>query len=73
MREIARLSGNARNTVRAILRTEGLRQAKPQHRPTKLDLYKAYLKNRYTQTGLSAVHLSAEIRGSEWKRFLAIC
>ena len=61
VREIARLSGYARNTVRAILRTEGLRQPKPRHRQTKLDLYKAYLKNRYAQTGLSAVRLLAEI------------
>jgi transposase len=61
VREIARMSGYARNTVRAILRTEGLRQPKPRHRQTKLDSYKAYLKTRYSQTGLSAVRLLAEI------------
>jgi transposase len=61
VREIARMSGYARNTVRAVLRTEGLRQPKSRNRQTKLDSYKEYLKNRYTQTGLSAVRLLPEI------------
>lgn len=62
MREIARLTGYARNTVRAILRTEGLRQPKPRRRTTALDSYQDYLRRRHAETGLSAVRLLAEIR-----------
>lgn len=61
IREIARRTGYARNTVRAILRTEGLRAAKPRQRASKLEPYRAYLQDRYSQTSLSAVRLHAEI------------
>jgi transposase len=55
-----------------------VRQAKPRHRQTKLDSYKEYLETRYSQTGLSAVRLSAEIKAQGYtggihavRRFIA--
>lgn len=62
VREIARLTGYARNTVRAVLRTEGLRQPKPRRRTSPLDAYQDYLRHRHAETGLSAVRLLQEIR-----------
>jgi transposase len=62
VREIARLTGYARNTVRAILRTEGLRQPKPRRRTSPLDPYQDYLRRRHAETGLSAVRLLEEVR-----------
>lgn len=41
IREIARRTGFARNTVRAILRTEGWRAPKPRQRSSKLEPYRA--------------------------------
>ncbi len=61
IREIARRTGFARNTVRAILRTEGLRTPQPRPRASKLEPYWAYLRERHAATGLSAVRLHAEI------------
>ena len=61
MREIARQTGYARNTVRAILRTAGLRSSRVRSRPSQLEPYHDYLRARYAETGLSAVRLRAEI------------
>lgn len=61
VRQIARLSGHARNTVRAILKAEGLRPPQTRSRPTKLTEHHDYLRER-AATGLSAVRLLAELQ-----------
>lgn len=66
VREIARETGLARNTVRGILRGEHDGRYGPRKpRPTKLDEHKAYLRERLDQAGkvrLDATVLLREIR-----------
>ena len=62
IRDIARTTGHARNTVRKVLRGEHDLKAKPVERASKLDPFKDYLKQRYEAHGLSAVRLIEEIR-----------
>ncbi len=66
VREIARDTGLARNTIRGILRGEHDGQYGPRKpRPTKLDEHKAYLRDRLEQAGairLNATVLLREIR-----------
>jgi transposase len=66
IREIARLLGASRNTVRAVLRSESDGRYGPRRRPPhKLDPYKAYLRNRVETAGpiaLPATVLLREIR-----------
>jgi transposase len=62
IRQIAKQTGLARNTIRRVLR-----QSKPQPfqspaRTSKLDDFKAYVKQRYETYRLSAVRLLEEIR-----------
>jgi transposase len=77
VRQIARLTGHARNTVRAILKAEGLRTPKPRRRQTKLDEHRDYLCAR-AASGLTAVRLLAELQARGYtggihavRRFLA--
>lgn len=77
LRQIARLTGHSRNTVRAILKAEGLRAPQPRHRKTKLDPHLDYLRER-AATGLSAVRLLEELQAKGYqggihavRRFLA--
>ena len=77
VREIARLTGHSRNTVRKLLRANKAPLAAARVRPSKLDAFKEYLTERWTAHGLSAVRLLPEIRsqgftGSEQilRRFL---
>lgn len=67
IREIARETGIARNTVRAILRGEHRGRYVPREpRPTKLDPFKDYLQNRLERAGKIELHatvLLREIRG----------
>lgn len=77
VRQIARLTGHARNTVRTILRSGGLRTPEPRRRKTKLDPHLDYLRER-AATGLSAVRLLAELQARGYaggihavRRFLA--
>lgn len=77
VRQIARLTGHARNTVRAILKAEGLRPSQPRQRKTKLDEHHDYLRGR-AATGLSAVRLLGELQARGYtggihavRRFLA--
>jgi transposase len=58
---IAKQAGLSRNTVRKVLRGEHPLRIKACKRGSKLDPYKAYLKERYDAYGLSAVRLHAEI------------
>ena len=62
MREISLRTGYARNTVRAILRTSGLRTPRVRARASRLEAYREYLRLRHAETGLSAVRLLQEIR-----------
>mgnify|MGYP005854289533 CR=1 FL=1 len=61
LRQIARLTGHSRNTVRAILRAEGVRKAAARQRTSSLTAHEAYLRRRFAETGLSAVRLHQEI------------
>ncbi|MBI1783939.1 IS21 family transposase [Candidatus Sumerlaeota bacterium] len=61
IRDIARLTGHSRNTVRKILRGEHSLKMDVPERPSKLDPYKDYLRERFEAHGLSAVRLIAEI------------
>jgi transposase len=62
VREIARLTGHARNTVRKLLRATLTPVAASRVRASKLDIYKPYLTQRWQAHGLSAVRLWPEIR-----------
>ena len=62
VREIARLTGHSRNTVRKLLRATRAPVPAPRSRASKLDEYKAYLTERWQAHGLSAVRLVPEIR-----------
>lgn len=77
VRQIARLTGHARNTVRAILKAGSLRAPQSRQRQTKLDPHHDYLRER-AGTGLSAVRLLAELQARGYqggihavRRFLA--
>jgi transposase len=63
-RQIAKLTGHGRNTVKKMLEMEA-EQAQTRtykKRASKLDEFKPYLKARYEEFGLSAVRLKEEIR-----------
>lgn len=62
IRQIAKLSGFSRNTIRQVLRSSAPLPFQTPERPSKLDPYKAYLSARYLATGLSAVRLHEEIK-----------
>lgn len=61
VREIARLTGHSRNTVRKMLRAVSSPRPTPRVRPSALDPFKDYLRQRWQEHGLSAVRLHAEI------------
>ncbi|MGZ3518885.1 MAG: IS21 family transposase [Vulcanimicrobiaceae bacterium] len=63
IREIAREMGIARNTVRAILRGEHRgRYASREPRPTKLDPYAGYLRERLERAGKVQLHATVLLR-----------
>jgi transposase len=62
VREIARLTGHSRNTVRKLLRAKRAPTPVSRTRVSKLNDYKAYLTERWQAHGLSAVRLTPEIR-----------
>ena len=62
IRTIARITGHSRNTVRKVLRGEHDLKCRPSPRPSKLDPFKDYLRQRFEQYRLSAVRLIEEIR-----------
>jgi len=62
IRQIARLTGNSRNTVRRMLRGARPPQFQTPERGSKLDAFKEYVRQRYEACGLSAVRLLEEIR-----------
>jgi transposase len=67
VREIARLSGHSRNTVRKLLRARRVPLPATRERASKLDAYKAYLTERWQAHGLSAVRLLPELRSQGFK------
>lgn len=62
VREIARITGRSRNTVRAALKERTPKSYERPARPTKLDPFKSYLSERYKECSLSAVRLIGEIQ-----------
>lgn len=62
VREIARLTGHSRNTVRKLLRAKRAPARAPRARASKLDSFKPYLTERWIAHRLSAVRLLPEIR-----------
>jgi transposase len=62
VREIARITGRSRNTVRAALKERTPKSYERPPRPTKLDAFKNYLSERYKECSLSAIRLIAEIQ-----------
>jgi len=62
IKQICRMTGYSRNTVRKVLREGSPKRREAQRRASKLDAYKDYLEKRYAETGLSAVRLTGEIR-----------
>lgn len=62
IRDMARLTGLSRNTVRKVLRGEHTLRIDAGPRGSQLDPFKEYLRQRYEAHGLSAVRLIEEIR-----------
>ena len=62
VRQIARMSGHSRNTVRKLLRAKTAPAPKPRVRGSKLDDHRDYLTERWQAHRLSAVRLFAEIQ-----------
>jgi len=62
IRQVAKLSGHARNTVRSVIRP-GNNEPQPENRGRKSKLadFREYLTRRYLETGLSGVRLCEEI------------
>ena len=61
-REIARVTGHSRNTVARILSERAPQPFHTPPRPSRLDPFKPYLKERYGALSLSSVRLLDEIR-----------
>jgi len=61
IKQIVRMTGYSRNTVRKALRKEYGSNQERKKRPSLLDDYKSYLKKRYEETGLTAQRLHEEI------------
>jgi len=62
IRQVAKLSGHARNTVRGVIRPSAdPSRIEKRGRKSKLTDFKEYLRARYLETGLSGVRLREEI------------
>lgn len=62
IREIARKTGQSRNTVRKALRQAAPQPYKQVQRESLLDTYKPYIQERYAACELSGVRLAEEVR-----------
>lgn len=62
IKEIARQTGHSRNTVRRVLREAAPAGFSKTERDSCLDEFKLYLRERFENTGLSAVRLLPEIQ-----------
>lgn len=77
IKAIVRLTGHSRNTVKRVLREAGPQPFRKPQRQSKLDPFKAYVRERFEQYGVNAERLAGEIRpmgytGSVWtvRRFV---
>jgi transposase len=77
IKQIVRMTGYSRNTVRRVLRDAGPAPYRRPERASQLDPFKAYVKERFESCALSAVRILEEIRpmgyvGSIWtlRRYL---
>lgn len=61
IKEIVRMTGLSRNTVRRVLRGEHPMKVRVAPRVSKLEPFRGYLRERFEQYGLSAVRLHPEI------------
>jgi len=62
IKEIARQTGCSRNSIRRVLRETGPAGFKKPERDSCVDSFKTYLRERFENTGLSAVRLLPEIQ-----------
>lgn len=62
VRAISRMTGYSRNTIKRVLEGEHTGSVKQGDRTSKLDAFRAYVRERYEQYQLSAVRLVGEIR-----------
>lgn len=62
IRQITRLTGRSRNTVRKVLRQKAPQAFKKPQRASKLDRFKEYVRDRYNACRLNCVRLLEEIR-----------
>lgn len=62
IKAIAKMSGRSRNTVRKVVRQKAPQRKHREARPSKLDDYKDYVKDRFESCRLSAVRILDEIR-----------
>lgn len=62
IKAIARITGRSRNTVRKVVQQKLPSRKTPSERPSKLDPYKDYVRERYESCRLSAVRILEEIR-----------
>lgn len=67
IRQIAQLTGYARNTIRRVLRERQPKAFATPEKSSKLDAFKEYVRQRYAACGLSAVRLLEEIRAQGYK------
>lgn len=71
IRDIARRTGFSRNTIRRVLRGEHPLHVRAGNRPSKLDPYRDYIRERFDRYQLSAVRLIEEIRPMGYSGSLA--
>lgn len=62
IKSIARMTGMSRNTIRKVVRTKVLQRTARGARPSKLDTFKDYVKERFESCRLSAVRIHEEIK-----------
>lgn len=71
IRAIARITGLSRNTIRHVLRGEHEMKRAPSEKEPILEPFEDYLRQRYSQTQLSAVRLLEEIRAMGYEGSIA--
>jgi len=71
IKAIARMTGRSRNTIRRVLREAGFTGFHKSQRQSRLDAFKAYLRQRYEECGLSAVRLLPEIQAMGYNGSIA--
>lgn len=62
IKAITRMTGRSRNTIRKVVHDKTQHRVPPAQRPSKLEPYKDYVKERYESCALSAVRILEEIR-----------